>query len=113
MRFKRDFLIDLIGYRRHGHNEGDEPAFTQPLMYRAIAAHPTVRAIWAHTLAERSVVDPAEAESMTRRYTDALQKTMDGLDPEEHFVEPEPPEPPAGAAASVADTACRSTGCAS
>jgi 2-oxoglutarate dehydrogenase E1 component len=98
MRFKRDFLIDLIGYRRHGHNEGDEPAFTQPMMYRKIGAHPTVRAIWAHTLAERSVVDPAEAESMTRRYTDALQKTMDGLDPEEHFVEPEPPEPPEGAA---------------
>jgi 2-oxoglutarate dehydrogenase E1 component len=101
MRFKRDFLIDLIGYRRHGHNEGDEPAFTQPVMYRKVGAHPTVRAVWSHTLAERQLVDPAEAESMTRRYTDALQQTMDGLDAEAHFVEPEPPEPPEGAAAKA------------
>src|SRR5439155_17949064 len=46
-RFQRDFLIDLIGYRRHGHNEGDEASFTQPVMYRAIASHATVREIWA------------------------------------------------------------------
>ena len=54
--FERDFLIDLIGYRRHGHNEGDEPAFTQPLMYRTIDAHPTVREIWARTLVERGTI---------------------------------------------------------
>jgi 2-oxoglutarate dehydrogenase E1 component len=101
MRFKRDFLIDLIGYRRHGHNEGDEPAFTQPMMYRKIGDHPTVRAIWAHTLGERGVVDPAEAESMSRRFIDELQQTMDSLDPEEHFIEPEPPAPPPGAAAKA------------
>src|SRR5262245_49123764 len=49
-RFQRDFLIDLIGYRRWGHNEGDEPAFTQPVMYQKIGARPTVREIWARTL---------------------------------------------------------------
>src|SRR5688572_22976369 len=56
-RFRRDFLIDLIGYRRWGHNEGDEPAFTQPVMYQKIAGHPTVREIWARTLVSRGAID--------------------------------------------------------
>ena len=54
-KFQRDFLIDLIGYRRYGHNEGDEASFTQPLMYQKIASHPTVRELWAKTLVERGV----------------------------------------------------------
>ncbi|HXV43162.1 MAG TPA: thiamine pyrophosphate-dependent enzyme, partial [Anaerolineae bacterium] len=56
-RFEKDFLIDLIGYRRYGHNEGDEPRFTQPLMYQKIEAHPTVRSQWAETLRERGLLD--------------------------------------------------------
>ncbi|HSC28906.1 MAG TPA: 2-oxoglutarate dehydrogenase E1 component [Vicinamibacterales bacterium] len=98
-RFQRDFLIDLIGYRRHGHNEGDEPAFTQPLMYGKIAAHPTAREIWAHTLVGRGVVEPDAAEQMTRRYLADLQATMEALQPERDFVEPQPEPPPPGAAA--------------
>jgi 2-oxoglutarate dehydrogenase E1 component len=49
-RFGKDFVIDLIGYRRWGHNEGDEPAFTQPRMYDTIRSHPTAREIWAERL---------------------------------------------------------------
>ena len=62
-RFQRDFLIDLIGYRRYGHNEGDEPGFTQPLMYQKIAAHPTVREIWAQTLVERGAIDAGRSRT--------------------------------------------------
>ena len=97
-RFQRDFLIDLIGYRRYGHNEGDEPAFTQPLMYQKIAAHPTVREIWARTLVERGAIEEAAAEALVRQYNDDLQAALDALKPEQDFVEPEPEPAPAGAA---------------
>ncbi len=98
-RFKRDFLIDLIGYRRHGHNEGDEPAFTQPLMYKKIAAHPTVRQIWATTLIKLGLIDEAGVEAMSAKYASELQAALDGLKLERDYVEPEPAPAPAGAAA--------------
>jgi 2-oxoglutarate dehydrogenase E1 component len=100
-RFQRDFLIDLIGYRRHGHNEGDEPAFTQPLMYQRITTHPTVREIWAKTLEARGIVQPGVADQMVRKHTDELQAVMDALKPERDFIEPQPETPPPGAAAKA------------
>jgi len=103
-KFQRDFLIDLIGYRRWGHNEGDEPAFTQPLMYQKIAAHPSVREIWARTLVERGVVEAQAPEALTAKYTAQLQQALDTLQPEKDFVEPQPGPPPPGAA-SKAETA--------
>jgi 2-oxoglutarate dehydrogenase E1 component len=96
--FQRDFLIDLIGYRRHGHNEGDEPAFTQPLMYQKITSHPTVREIWAATLVERGVIRAEAAEELVSGYMAALQQTMERLEPEQDYIEPQPEDPPAGAA---------------
>src|SRR6478672_7626678 len=100
-RFHRDFLIDLIGYRRYGHNEGDEPAFTQPLMYQKIATHPTVREIWARTLEARGDIEAGAAENLVRKYSDELQSVMDGLSPERDFIEPQPEAPPPGAAAKA------------
>jgi 2-oxoglutarate dehydrogenase E1 component len=61
-RFHGDFVIDVVGYRRYGHNEQDEPAYTQPLMYERIASHPTVRQLYLHRLAAEGVVDEAVAE---------------------------------------------------
>ncbi len=96
--FKRDVLIDLIGYRRHGHNEGDNPSFTQPLMYQKIAAHPTVREIFANALVARGLVTETQAAAMTTKYMTELQGALDALKPEQDLVEPIPPAPPAGAA---------------
>ena len=100
-KFQRDFLIDLIGYRRHGHNEGDEPAFTQPLMYQRVAEHPTVREIWARKLEDRGEVEPGFAEQLVKKHTDELQAVMDALKPEQDFIEPHPEEPPPGIASKV------------
>ena len=61
-RFRLDFLIDLVGYRRYGHNEGDEPAFTQPEIYQIVAGHPTVRERYARQLVEAGALSAADAE---------------------------------------------------
>ncbi len=89
-RFKRDFLIDLVGYRRYGHNEGDEPAFTQPEMYREIQSHSTVRQLWATTLAGRKSVDAGRADALLEEKLNTLQKAFEQLDPDKHVIEPTP-----------------------
>ncbi len=63
-RFGRDAVIDLIGYRRFGHNEQDEPAYTQPQMYEAIKQHPPVRKLYAERLVEQAVLSQADADAM-------------------------------------------------
>ncbi|GIN17696.1 2-oxoglutarate dehydrogenase E1 component [Shouchella clausii] len=63
-KFQKDFLIDLIGYRRFGHNEGDEPAVTQPDLYAQIRKHPTVRAIYAKQLEAEQVITAKEAQKL-------------------------------------------------
>ncbi len=72
-KFGKDFLIDLIGYRRYGHNEGEEPGFTQPRMYEIIAQHPTVRALFAKRLENEHVIGGDEAEGMLRAVQEKLQ----------------------------------------
>jgi 2-oxoglutarate dehydrogenase E1 component len=98
VRFQKDFVIDLVGYRRYGHNEGDEPSFTQPLMYQKIAAHPTVRQRWAKTLLERGVIQEGEADALVRKHMDYIQEVLKTVEPERQLVEPEPAPPPPGAA---------------
>jgi 2-oxoglutarate dehydrogenase E1 component len=72
-RFHKDVLIDLIGYRRWGHNEGDEPTFTQPVMYRRIAEHPTVRGLWAQRLVAEGIVTRDEAAALEQELFGKLQ----------------------------------------
>jgi 2-oxoglutarate dehydrogenase E1 component len=72
-RFKKDVVIDLFCYRRHGHNEVDDPAFTQPLMYRTIAGHPTTREIYATRLVAAGVVDEAQVAAMGTRFVAELE----------------------------------------
>jgi 2-oxoglutarate dehydrogenase E1 component len=97
-RFRRDFLIDLIGYRRHGHNEGDEPAFTQPLMYKAVAAHPTVREVWATRLAGTGHAAKTAPDELVKKHFTVLEKALEALKPEEDFVPPIAEPAPAGVA---------------
>ncbi len=72
MTFKKDVVIDLVCYRRLGHNETDEPSVTQPLMYKIIKSLPTTRKIYADKLIEAGVVDRAEADAMIENYRTAL-----------------------------------------
>jgi 2-oxoglutarate dehydrogenase E1 component len=71
-RFHGDVVIDLIGYRRYGHNEGDEPSYTQPVLYRSIAQHQTVRRLWADRLTQAGIVTAEEAESVWQQAYDRL-----------------------------------------
>jgi 2-oxoglutarate dehydrogenase E1 component len=72
--FHKDILIDLVGYRRWGHNEGDEPGFTQPAMYELIRSHPTVRAIYARQLVQEGLITDAEVEQMVRAANEVLER---------------------------------------
>jgi 2-oxoglutarate dehydrogenase E1 component len=75
--FKKDVVIDMFCYRRHGHNEGDEPSFTQPLMYRKIAAHPTTQELYAKQLVSEGVYTAAEVEAIQQSYRQRLDEEFD------------------------------------
>jgi 2-oxoglutarate dehydrogenase E1 component len=101
MKFRRDVLIDLVGYRRYGHNEGDEPAFTQPVLYRKVSEHPTVRDLWARTLETRGSVESGRAQSLANLRLDGMQRLYDALDPEKSLVEALPEIAAPGTAAQT------------
>ncbi|MBK8162977.1 MAG: 2-oxoglutarate dehydrogenase E1 component [Gammaproteobacteria bacterium] len=72
MKFRKDVIIDLVCYRRHGHSEADEPAVTQPLMYQRIRARPTARELYAERLVNDGVIAGAEADAYVDKYRAAL-----------------------------------------
>ena len=96
-RFGHDVVVDLVGYRRFGHNEQDEPSYTQPLMAQRIAEQPTVRALYATALAADGAVAAGESAKMVDRASEAIRRAHDRV--RETLAEPAPveePTPPAG-----------------
>ncbi|MEP7044798.1 MAG: 2-oxoglutarate dehydrogenase E1 component, partial [Dokdonella sp.] len=72
-KFKRDVVVDIVCYRRHGHNEADEPAATQPLMYQLIRARPTARELYAHKLVADGVIADGDAKALVDGYRAKLE----------------------------------------
>lgn len=75
--FHRDVFIDLLCYRKYGHNEGDEPRFTQPLLYKSIAKHPNPRDIYRKVLLEQGVIDKKYMQKLEDEFKDKLQTHLD------------------------------------
>ncbi|NDF11394.1 MAG: 2-oxoglutarate dehydrogenase E1 component [Proteobacteria bacterium] len=76
-KFKKDVVLDIFCYRRHGHNEGDEPMFTQPVMYNTIGEHMTPRDVYAKKLMDEGTLSMEEFEKMKRSWHDFLEKEYD------------------------------------
>ena len=94
--FNKDVVIDMICYRRRGHNEGDEPSFTQPLMYKLIDAKRSTRTLYTEALVGRGDITPEEAEGIARDYQEQLESifaAVNNIEPEhdENFKAPVAP----------------------
>ncbi len=84
MKFKRDIFIDLLGYRKYGHNEGDEPRFTQPNLYKAISKHPNPYKIYADKLIAEGTVDEAYVKNITASFKETLEKAFQEAKTDKH-----------------------------
>jgi 2-oxoglutarate dehydrogenase E1 component len=100
-KFHKDFVINLIGYRRYGHNEGDEPRFTQPVMYQKVDKHSPVRQLWASALEAKGQLEAGKADELFQTQLKHLQEVNEKLDAEGSLDEPVPQPPPRGAAQKV------------
>ena len=86
MTFKRDVFIDLLGYRKYGHNEGDEPRFTQPKLYKAIAKHKNPRDIYAAKLIEEGIIDKDYVATLEKEYKASLEEELEDSRKQEKTV---------------------------
>jgi 2-oxoglutarate dehydrogenase E1 component len=77
MQFGRDVFIDLLGYRKYGHNEGDEPRFTQPVLYKIIAKHQNPRDLYAEKLLADRVIDAAYVNALEKEYKSGLEENLE------------------------------------
>jgi len=94
--FHDDFVIDLVGYRRHGHNEGDEPGYTQPRLYQVIQDHPSVRSLFVQKLVEEGTLTEEEATAMEDAVVETLRSAQERVKEEKAGAghDPFPPPPP-------------------
>ncbi len=75
-KFHKDVFIDLLCYRKYGHNEGDEPRFTQPILYKIIEKHPNPRDIYIETLKQQGIIQESEAKIIEKDFNDVLEKDL-------------------------------------
>ena len=85
--FHDDVFIDILCYRRYGHNESDEPKFTQPLLYKAIEAHPNPREIYYQQLLAQGTINADQAKVMEKNFRDLLQQKLDESKAEDRFTD--------------------------
>jgi 2-oxoglutarate dehydrogenase E1 component len=76
MRYKRDIFIDLLGYRKYGHNEGDEPRFTQPNLYKAISKHLNPMEIYSDKLINEDIISIEDVSKIEKKYKSSLEKKL-------------------------------------
>ncbi|MEN2993266.1 MAG: 2-oxoglutarate dehydrogenase E1 component [Bacteroidia bacterium] len=88
--FNRDVFIDVIGYRRHGHNEGDEPRFTQPKMYYQISQRPSPFEVYANRLIEENIITPAEVKAMEQARNQFYDRQLERARSEEPEIDAVP-----------------------
>ncbi|WP_034060968.1 2-oxoglutarate dehydrogenase E1 component [Lacinutrix jangbogonensis] len=86
MNFKRDVFIDMLGYRKYGHNEGDEPRFTQPKLYKAISKHANPRNIYAQKLVDEGVIGKDHVKQLEKAYKNTLEEKLDASRKEDKTV---------------------------
>ena len=100
--FEKDFLIDLIGYRRYGHNELDEPGFTQPELYEVVRSHDTVRQLWAERLREQGEITNDAAQDFVEQAAQNLQSIYEAIaESQEGIADVHTAETPEGLAKSI------------
>ena len=86
MKFKTDVFIDLLGYRKYGHNEGDEPRFTQPRLYKTISSHPNPMTIYSQKLVNEGIISEKNIEEIENHYKESLDKKLESSKKDENRV---------------------------
>src|SRR6478672_13472494 len=104
--FAKDVLIDLVGYRRFGHNETDEPAFTQPMLYELVRKHPTPRQVWGERLVRDAAATQAEVDAIDKEYLDRITAVYNEMKASPGTA-PDGQRPAAGPAAPEPETTRR------